>query len=126
MLISSEYNQAIKYAKGLEEGIFTSLTARLGFKEEVAPKDVESVKYRLKWETIGPLKNYLKEKENFSLEDFHSKNPYFKRLTDNAKFELKANLRKLSLEIKITSQNDVPRKDMLNLDALNNFILTGK
>ena len=42
------------------------------------------------------------------------------------KIILKENLRKLKLEVKIISDEDVLKKDMLDLGALNNFILTGK
>jgi len=126
MLIDLEYSQAIKYTEGLEDGIFTSLKAKLSFKEEVAPKDVPDIQERLKWkEPVDSLRNYFNYVEKMNIQTpLAGQKKYF--LGSERKVRLKENLRRLRLEIKITSKGDILKKDMFDLEALNTFILTGK
>ncbi len=130
MIEEINYNQTIKYTKGLEDGISTSLKAKLSFKDETAPNRVKEVKMRLKWkEKWGPLRKYLEDKKNLSyagLGNVPNKNFHFRGLEKDLEVKLKENLRKLSLEIEVNSPNNTPRENMLNVEALNTFILTGK
>lgn len=121
------YQQVKRTNPKNKEYLKTTLTARLEFKDEVAPKDIEDVQKRLKWrkEIEGNyLRKYLKDVGKMTLHTpLNGSSKYFSGF--EKKVRLKENLKKLKLDIKITSNNDLLRTDMFDLEALNTFILTG-
>lgn len=124
------YQQVEKANPKNKNYLETTLKANLSFKQEVAPNDVKEVRIRLKWKEVwGSLRKYLEDKENLSYEglgNVPNKNVHFRGLEKDLEVKLEENLSKLKLNINITSNKDILRKDMLDLEALNTFILTGK
>lgn len=106
-------------------------TARLGFKEEVAPKDYEIVKERM----IGELHGlgYLNRAGflfcDYSEHDLPSH--YSKKVNNGVPQEVNLYVRRpilefLAFDVKMESPKYFNPKDFLDLSEFNNYLLTGK
>ena len=104
--------------------IDTTLIATLSFNEEVLKKDFKDIKERLDWRK-DPLKNYLNSRKFSLLTSLSNNKEYF---SNNAgrRLTFKKNTKKLELKVKVTSNKNLPEEKMIDLELLNNFILTGE
>ncbi|MCX6750228.1 MAG: hypothetical protein NTZ83_02125 [Candidatus Pacearchaeota archaeon] len=103
--------------------INTILEARFRFKGEVTPD-----KYGIFRETLNSknrvLSHYL---DNFEgLYNLSLSGIYIDHLGKKRTLIVKKRPWKIGLDIKVTSSNNLKPQEMLNLGALNDFILTGK
>lgn len=120
----------------------TVLEARFRFYNEVAPKDKNEVYNRadaymnrdISRMTAhkGLLGQYLTNIEKLDYDFFSSREHLFKYFFDSKDGKLRLVVKKLLLckqpafDLKMISSEIVPLEEMLDLDALNNFVLTGK
>lgn len=102
----------------------TTLEARFRFKDEVTPD-----KYGVFRETFNSknrvLSYYLNNFEGFYDPKF-KENYIDNHIGKDRILVVKKRPYKLGLDIKVTSSADLKPEEMLNLEALNEFILTGK
>ena len=116
--------------------INTILEAELRFRDEIAPKDRKNIINRLCGKVYGrnqepgmlseyPLNDYLSRVEKIVYNQLNEK--YFDANSDKArKISIKKRIFKFGLDIKIVSPHDIQSNEMLNLEDLDTFILTGK
>ena len=107
--------------------------SKISIWERVAPKDRISVCDRFKGEGKGfsyDLIDYLQREENVGLEGSRVSNPTY---CQNKKKRIKLNLpfknkiySAFGFDVEVTSNQRLPLEEMLDLDALNEFVLTGK
>ena len=101
----------------------TTLEAKLIFKREVAPIVKENIKDRMYGNYL--LSNYLNEVEKIKLDDY-PRNNYDRNLDKRRTLKIKERPLKFGIDIKISSFKDLNAEEMLDLDALNKYILTGE
>ena len=101
----------------------TILEAKLRFKEEVAPINRDDVKNRLYGRDL--LSNYLNEVEEIRPDNFPG-STYDRNLDKRRTVIIKKDRWGMGIDIKVSSFKSLKREELLNLDALNNFILTGE
>ena len=114
------------------------LEARLEFKPHTPPKDVSGVKKRLKLPTNSkpfntPLAHYLNNLkiegktsvnkiDRVKISEFYSNNIKYGKI----EYHLKTNIRRMTLDIRATSEKEIKLSDHFNLEDFNNFITTGE
>ena len=109
--------------KNGKQNVETFLNVKYRFDKEIPPINKKEIKKRMN----SSLKEYLYKKENLKL----TKNYYSEIFSfeDNGDFmrilRIEKPFLRLGLDISVVSYLKVPLEKMLNLDALNNFILTG-
>jgi hypothetical protein len=117
----------ITYAKLSQQEVLgktrTILEAKLRFKEEVAPINRDDVKNRMYGRDL--LSNYLNEVEEIRPDNFPG-STYDRNLDKRRTVIIKRDRWDMGIDIKVSSFKSLKREELLNLDALNNFILTGK
>ena len=101
----------------------TILEAKLRFKEEVAPINRDDVKNRMYGKDL--LSNYLNEVEEIRPDNFPG-STYDRNLDKRRTVIIKKDRWGMGIDIKVSSFKSLKREELLNLDALNNFILTGE
>jgi hypothetical protein len=111
-----------KYTVTEKNGIITTiLEAQLRFKDEVAPINKEIIKNRMYEHLAAYFKTYENLKEPISYgPNYISINEFVKRVY------LEKKPLKLGINIEVISYHKVSLEKMLNLENLNNFILTGE
>lgn len=122
----------IKVNKGEAKTIFE---AKLSFKDEVAPNQREEIRKRL---DCGNFENYWRNTEGINLEKYLYRNHFKYSEEDHLinyirhfggffqKYKFKPLKKNLSLNICAKADGKVGLEDMIDLGALNNFILTEK
>jgi hypothetical protein len=120
------YEDWIKY-KPSKKG--TSLTAEFNYQEEVRLKgDInkyikKEIQNRLDIENNDEFRDYLKKVEGLVL------NCTYLASEGNGlgrRIHLNPNKKKLTLKVEVITEQQVPKEDMLNWDALDSFIAEGK
>ena len=102
-------------------GKYSKLVAKLRFSNEVALKDRGNVEKRIDY-FESELPNYLVNQENFVQT---KRNNLFRR--GSMRIEILSPFWfKLGFNIKITSDEYLLQEQMINLEALNHFCLTGE
>ncbi len=107
-----------------KDAVQTELYARFRFGQEVAPKDRKAIKDRIKRipDYLGSAENLGRYKENALMGDYYgSCDSYKQTYLRKCIFRLGFNLR-----VEETKASSVKLEDMLDLEALNHFILTGE
>lgn len=132
MITYSKYNQHIQeeFNKGKStEKTITVLEAKLRFKEKVAPADRENILDRFYGKEMmfaeHPLDDYLEKTEKIIYNSLKGKYRDGD-LTKKRKITVKKRRFKLGLDIKVISNEELKPKEMLDLEALDTFIFTGK
>ena len=105
----------------------TTLFARFRYQEEVRIEvdSKENIQARLDTLNNNKLNFYLILAEGLELTSPRFANRDYDKLGRSLSF-LTLNKRKLTLTVKVKSEQQVSREEMLNLDALDTFIAEGK
>jgi hypothetical protein len=123
-----------------KKGTSALFKVRMNFKDEVSPNNVEKVKERLSYNKEDPIDYfYYSKKSNIAtyLIDNGWKQSYervnlnwgsiYDRFNkDGVQMKLNVSKRKLRLEIIAKSKRKIKNEEIINVDELNNFILTGE
>ena len=105
-----------------EEVSYSVLKAEFRFEEDVAPKDRDKIKERCRYrDTGGALSWYLLNKEKL----FVTRSSFQPLLGKNKQVRIKTCRFNLGFDIIVEARESVPLEKMLNLDALNEYILRG-
>ncbi len=104
--------------------IKSCLEAKFNFGQEVAPRDKAKVEDRIRGSQSG-IDKYL-ESKNFLKTEFAFPDQTYKSEVENKRIIIGENIFKLGFNFYMDVSEEVLRKDMFDLDALNHFILTGK
>lgn len=121
-------------AKGIK---IVGLHAVFDFSKEIAPKSHREVTERIQCDEDGQLHRYLVEKEGLRYASIAS---YIRRIPslaitpgcwytfDSPEKMVRVNCKEseLKLVIEANAAQNIPLEQILNLDALNKFILTGE
>src|SRR3989344_8724479 len=101
----------------------THLNVKYRFDKEIAQINKKDIKKRMN----SPLIEYLSKKENLILIKNHYNHLLYFEDHENFTKQLRIEkpFLKLGLNIFVASHLKIPLEEMLPLDALNNFILTG-
>lgn len=110
----------------------TTLRAKFRFKNDVAPKDRAEIQARLDCNYLEQLHKYMKEIECFSTPLNESSYSCYLVLNkfitvgNNLEVILKRPFFGINLDLNAEFKGKIDSKDIIDLQALNNFILTGK
>ena len=132
MIERIKYHTNSVYEESEEIRKSTHLEAVLKFGREVAPKDRAKVKNRLNTDNSGDLSYYLKGNENIRIID-----PEFLGWSEYSRtsrsMDMDLTIRQhwlgfgLGITLKARVENGImPEQNMINIEALNEYILTGK
>ncbi|MFH1503199.1 MAG: hypothetical protein ABIE36_00895 [Candidatus Diapherotrites archaeon] len=122
MIIYKKYTQ--KETSGRTE---TILEGKLRFEKEILPiirENIESRMYNNPEEEKCKFYDYLRKVEKISYSEMYK--IYRDHTLKGRKFSITERPRKLGIDIKVSSSQNLESNEILNLDALNNFILTGE
>ncbi len=119
MIIYRKYTQEKTNGNTMKERTRTTLEAKFRFKSETAPINREDIKNRTNKK--GPLSDYLKDFEKLPYDEFTGT---YHTLTRQG--YIIRRFRGLGINIKVVSEKNLKPEEMLNLESLNTFILTGK
>ena len=107
-----------------DENVKSYLKAKFNFREETAPRDRIEINTRINnlESNSNDLENYLQEQGCYIPTSLISREYKVK----NTQLIIFNSFIKLGFDLNIKAEGEVPRKEMLNLDDLNKFILTGE
>jgi len=110
--------------KNRKQKIETHLNVKYRFDKEITSTNKKDIKKRMN----SSLIEYLRKKENLILTKNHYDHILYFEDHNNLMRHLKIEkpFLKRGIDVFVTSHLKTPLEEMLNLDALNNFILTGK
>ncbi|MBU4069791.1 MAG: hypothetical protein KJ646_02310 [Nanoarchaeota archaeon] len=108
--ITSEANSNVK----------SCLEAKFNFRQEIAPKEKNIIKSIIK----NGLRHYLSKKGFGKIESESSSQEYI-HLNNRNEIIINTYFFNLGFNLNMEMKGEVPRKEMFDLDDLNNFILTG-
>ena len=110
--------------KNRKQKIETHLNVKYRFDKEITSTNKKDIKKRMN----SSLIEYLRKKENLILTKNHYAHILYFEDHNNLMRHLKIEkpFLKRGIDVFVTSHLKTPLEEMLNLDALNNFILTGK
>jgi hypothetical protein len=111
-------------------GVSTILKASFRFKDEVAPENRGQIWNRLmppnKNNNCSFLNEYLEEVEMIRHNSIFNGNYYELNRNKDRKISLSRHKFRLGLDILVISKKELGKRDMLDLEKLNKFILTGE
>jgi len=113
-----------KYIKKEVSGrVKTTLEAKLRFAKEVAPIIRDNLK-NIMYSKQSLIFDYLRRFEEITYDP--SKKSYTDDTFKNRNLTIKERPLKLGIDVKVSSFQDLEEGEMLNLNDLNNFIITGE
>jgi hypothetical protein len=101
----------------------TNLEAKLRFNKEVAQEEIADVKERMDYKK-SKLRNYLEKVENISYKN--DSWGFYRNCKPLVGLRMRRRSSELGLDVKVLAISSLTSKQMLDLNALNNFILTGE
>ena len=115
---SHEENLTISIRKNENK---STLVAKLRFGDKTSPNDRKTIKNRISFVKDGyNLPEYIFEKEKLALMSTESK--HFEGEGKNLDI---SHSYSLGINLTVTAKGYIPRNEMIDLEALNHFILTG-
>jgi hypothetical protein len=115
-------NSVYKVSRDSKGNIETTLDAKLRFVDETAPKDKKDIKERMNISKSGGLTEYLINYEAIGNRMLNKR--YYLHRKINGKIGIYKAFPKLGINIEVSFLGKIPEEKILNLEALNKFILT--
>ncbi len=108
-----------------EGNVKSYLEANFKFGRETAPRNKIKVKSRIKNKNPFGLKSYLSEK-GFGIIESGPLSQKYIHMNNSREININEHFFTLGFDFYMNVKGEVPRKELFDLDSLNDFILTGE